>query len=68
MKTTILSALALAIGLSAALTAPVIAAPSHGFDTIKMMDDGMDKRRKPRVKGGSGCDDAHDLIEHPECR
>ncbi len=23
--------------------------------------------RRPRVPGGSGCDDAHDLIEHPEC-
>jgi Spy/CpxP family protein refolding chaperone len=26
------------------------------------------ERRKPRVKGGSGCDDPRDLIEHPECR
>ncbi|MGL4310417.1 MAG: hypothetical protein ACRCSU_08000 [Paracoccaceae bacterium] len=25
-------------------------------------------RKKPRVKGGSGCDDAHDIIEHAECR
>jgi hypothetical protein len=25
-------------------------------------------RRKPRVPGGSGCDDPDDLIEHPECR
>jgi hypothetical protein len=24
-------------------------------------------RRKPRVPGGSGCDSAHDLVEHPEC-
>jgi hypothetical protein len=24
-------------------------------------------RRKPRVPGGSGCDDPEDLIEHPEC-
>jgi hypothetical protein len=23
--------------------------------------------RRPRVPGGSGCDDPHDLIEHPEC-
>lgn len=28
----------------------------------------VEKRRKPRVKGGSGCDDPHDVIEHPECR
>ncbi|MGL4281203.1 MAG: hypothetical protein ACRCS0_12615 [Albidovulum sp.] len=25
-------------------------------------------RRKPRVPGGSGCDDPEDIIEHPECR
>ncbi|TNC62078.1 hypothetical protein [Rubellimicrobium roseum] len=23
---------------------------------------------RPRVPGGSGCDDAHDVAEHPECR
>lgn len=28
----------------------------------------LDKRRKPRVPGGSGCDDPRDIIEHPECR
>lgn len=28
----------------------------------------FDKRRKPRIPGGSGCDDPRDLIEHPECR
>ena len=28
----------------------------------------IDKRSKPRVPGGSGCDDPRDLIEHPECR
>jgi hypothetical protein len=26
------------------------------------------ERSKPRVKGGSGCDDPRDRIEHPECR
>ena len=24
--------------------------------------------RRPRVPGGSGCDDPGDIIEHPECR
>jgi hypothetical protein len=24
-------------------------------------------RKKPRVPGGSGCDDAGDIAEHPEC-
>lgn len=26
------------------------------------------ERRKKRVPGGSGCDDPHDIREHPECR
>lgn len=26
------------------------------------------ERRKKRVPGGSGCDDPHDILEHPECR
>lgn len=25
-------------------------------------------RSKPRIPGGSGCDSAHDIAEHPECR
>lgn len=25
-------------------------------------------RDRPRIPGGSGCDDPQDLIEHPECR
>ncbi len=25
-------------------------------------------RRRPRVPGGSGCDDPDDIREHPECR
>lgn len=25
-------------------------------------------RSKPRVPGGSGCDDPEDILEHPECR
>ncbi len=29
--------------------------------------DQMLARSKPRVPGGSGCDDPRDLIEHPEC-
>jgi len=24
--------------------------------------------RKPRVPGGSGCDDPGDILEHPECQ
>ena len=25
-------------------------------------------RRRPRIPGGSGCDDPHDIVEHPECK
>lgn len=31
-------------------------------------DEDVQARRKPRVPGGSGCDDPQDVIEHPECR
>jgi hypothetical protein len=36
----------------------------HGSD-----DDGSDDNggRRDRVPGGSGCDDAHDILEHSEC-
>jgi hypothetical protein len=34
---------------------------SHDTNTIV-------DRRRPRVPGGSGCDDPRDVIEHPECR
>lgn len=67
MKTLILAATALAFvpvftGMVNAGTAP------DGFYAIGQMPDGsIDKRRKPRVPGGSGCDDPRDLIQHPEC-
>ena len=37
-------------------------------------DDARDSRDRdghggrPRIPGGSGCDDPHDIVEHPECR
>lgn len=40
---------------------------SHGTDR----DDDRDRDGhggRPRIPGGSGCDDPHDIIEHPECR
>jgi hypothetical protein len=33
-----------------------------------LADEDVQARRKPRVRGGSGCDDPQDVIEHPECR
>lgn len=67
MKTIVLTALIAAFGLSAA---PSSAAVSSGpaFTPGALAGDVVEKRRKPRVKGGSGCDDAGDAAEHPECR
>ncbi|MCB2130611.1 MAG: hypothetical protein KDE03_16465 [Rhodobacteraceae bacterium] len=49
-------------------TVPVSASISldTGIGLIDHQDD-VSKRRKPRVPGGSGCDDPRDIIEHPEC-
>ncbi len=61
------------IATTAALTltmiTPIVAKPltQFGFSIDQGTAD-FDKRRRPRVPGGSGCDDPGDLIEHPECR
>jgi CheY-like chemotaxis protein len=56
--------------LAFTLTAPVSAATKGS--TIVAFEEALqgdfDKRKKKRVKGGSGCDDAGDVLEHPECR
>lgn len=56
--------------LLTAVSVPVMAAtPPGGFyGASKIMADTSIDRRKPRIPGGSGCDDPRDLIEHPECR
>lgn len=55
-------------GLAAGTVAPAQALTlTSGLFDATMLDDSMD-RRKPRIPGGSGCDDPEDLIEHPECR
>jgi hypothetical protein len=57
----------------AASTTPSAATPAASAllrdlaTTAKPALDDQQARRKPRVKGGSGCDDPRDLIEHPEC-
>ena len=59
-----------------ALTAAILAVSAISTIPAKAKTDGFwnadaastMERRKPRVKGGSGCDDPRDLIEHPECR
>ena len=66
MKTLILTMTAAMMALT--LTAPVRAASTSDFGiTTDAAQTQIDKRRKPRVPGGSGCDSPHDLIEHPEC-
>ena len=60
------------LGLFAAalFLSPVAAvAAEKGISKIKTDVQSTVDRRKPRVPGGSGCDDPEDIIEHPtECR
>jgi hypothetical protein len=71
----ILSSAALAL-VTLLDVAPAIAANgpeglmfTQGELSITTYVDQIDRRgRRPRVPGGSGCDDPRDLIEHPECR
>jgi hypothetical protein len=57
--------------LIAALVAAVVA-PATSFaaaeQSITTAPVTTIDRDKPRVPGGSGCDDPDDIIEHPECR
>ena len=39
-----------------------------GGKAVRLLQGDFDKRKKKRIKGGSGCDDAGDILEHPECR
>lgn len=60
--------LAAAIAPAAAfeLTGPTSIIAGSGFDWTA--DNSIVERRKPRVRGGSGCDSPRDVREHPECR
>jgi hypothetical protein len=62
-----LAALAAVIVLDILPAVPVSASVAglSAYDGAAMI---VEKRRKERVKGGSGCDDPDDVIEHPECR
>ena len=68
MKTFILTATLASLAFT--LPAPVNAATkANALTAIEdVMTGDFDKRKKKRVKGGSGCDDAGDVLEHPECR
>jgi hypothetical protein len=84
MKTLLLSATlaALALGPLPAVADTVDAAitAAQGLEGPSLNADEFDRRGRgrggrdgghggrPRVPGGSGCDDLHDIREHPECR
>ncbi|MBL8662673.1 MAG: hypothetical protein JNM29_07580 [Candidatus Odyssella sp.] len=63
-----------ALAMLAAIVAAAMAAPGASASTGDLRFDSpsgtivVDKRGKPRVPGGSGCDDPEDIIEHPECQ
>lgn len=70
MTKTFFSALAVTAAVILALPAGAAFAPAA--KGLMLTPDGgfiqeLEKRR-PRVPGGSGCDSAHDIAEHPECR
>jgi hypothetical protein len=74
-KTSLALAAALLLG---SITTSTLAREGNSFvasETVQSMqapalaaDNDLLARNKPRVPGGSGCDDPDDLIEHPECR
>ena len=73
LPTLTLAALVLS-GLGTVSFADVASATALPYDIATDFDgsaaDEFDRRgrRKPRVPGGSGCDDPGDIREHPECR
>lgn len=66
MTKTMMTLMAAMIAMSALTVVPVKASVD-GFSAADNQSV-VEKRRKPRVPGGSGCDDPEDVIEHPECR
>lgn len=76
MKKLALALLATAVVFSVTAIAPVQAAKLVADQGLSVFEKSaapasnliVEKRRKPRIKGGSGCDDPEDVLEHPECR
>jgi Spy/CpxP family protein refolding chaperone len=68
MKTILAAAIAsaLLLPLTAASHAAYKTPGAYGGDGVATAS--VMERRKKRVPGGSGCDDPHDIREHPECR
>ena len=65
MQKLLLSATLAAIALGAVAPAQAMNIGNGLFDAALFSVE-FDRRR-PRVPGGSGCDDPRDIIEHPEC-
>ena len=65
MTKTMMTLMAAMIAMSSLSVVPVKASADgiSAFDGSSVME----KRSRPRVPGGSGCDDPQDIIEHPEC-
>lgn len=66
MQKLLLAATLASVALSAVAPAHALTT-GHGLFDASTLDSTFDKRRKPRIPGGSGCDDPRDIIEHPEC-
>ena len=58
------------LGVAARVVTPGdVVAPALSHDEIDRRGRGHGGHGgRPRVPGGSGCDDPHDVVEHPECR
>lgn len=68
MKTLLLSATLASVAFTFATPTFAVTKANAIMALEDALQGDFDKRKKKRVKGGSGCDDAHDIIEHPECR
>lgn len=68
MTKTILAALAFVFASTGFVSAST--GPQFDEPTVQSTQGNyqQDARRKDRVPGGSGCDDAGDSQEHPECQ
>lgn len=68
MTKTLLASAAIIFALSTtAFASAPVEEVKNGFKSTTEYNDLEAKRRKPRVPGGSGCDDPEDIAEHPEC-
>ena len=66
MKSLLLATTLATIVLGSALPVTAMTKAAGLYDASLMSSEY--ERRKPRVPGGSGCDDPGDIAEHPECR